>query len=60
MKSFCNGDYTVFRNLWDPLRVLIVINKDRQDIYLYDFFSLFLDVQSAPEVGPTSYTLHIH
>ena len=34
---------------------LYLINKDRQDIYLYDFFSLFLGVQSAAEVGPTSY-----
>ena len=24
-------------------------------MYLYDYFSLFLGVQSAPEVGPTSY-----
>ena len=24
-------------------------------MYLYDFFSLFLGVQSAPEVDPTSY-----
>ena len=34
---------------------LYLINEARQDMYLYDFFSLFLDVQPAPEVGPTSY-----
>ena len=34
---------------------LHLMNKDRQDVYLYDFFSLFLGVQSAPEVGATSY-----
>ena len=34
---------------------LYLINEDRWDIYLYDFFSLFLGVQSAPDVGPTSY-----
>ena len=34
---------------------LYLINEDRWDIYLYDFFSLFLRVQSAPGVGPTSY-----
>ena len=34
---------------------LYLINEDRWDIYLYDFFSLFLGVQSALEVGPTSY-----
>ena len=33
---------------------LYLINEDRWDIYLYDFFSLFLGVQSAP----TSYTLY--
>ena len=33
----------------------IISHKRRQDTYLYDFFSLFLGVQSAPEVGPTSY-----
>ena len=34
---------------------LYLINEDRQDIYLYDFFSLVLGVQSALEVDPTSY-----
>ena len=34
---------------------LCLINEDRWNIYLSDFFSLFLGVQSAPEVGPTSY-----
>ena len=34
---------------------LYLINVDRQDIYLYDFSSLFLGVQSAVEVDPTSY-----
>ena len=27
---------------------LYLTNEDRQDIYLHDYFSLFLDVQSAP------------
>ena len=31
------------------------MNEGRQDMYLYDFFSLFLGVQSAFEVGATSY-----
>ena len=31
---------------------LHLINEDRQNIYVYDFFSLFLGVQSAPKVGP--------
>ena len=34
---------------------LYLINEDRWDVHLYDFFSLFLGVQSAPEVGSTSY-----
>ena len=35
----------------------IISHKRRQigHIYLYDSFSLLLGVQSAPEVGPTSY-----
>ena len=32
---------------------LYLINEDREDTYLYDFFSLLLGVQSAAEVGPT-------
>ena len=34
---------------------LYLTNEDRQDIYLHDFFSLFLGVQSALEVDLTSY-----
>ena len=34
---------------------LHLMNEDRRDIYLYDFFSLSLGVKSAAEVGPTSY-----
>ena len=34
---------------------LHLVNQDRQDMYSHDIFSLFLGVQSAPEVGPTSY-----
>ena len=34
---------------------LYLVNEDRQDIYSYDFFPLLLGVQSAAEVGPTSY-----
>ena len=34
---------------------LYLINEDRQNMYLYDFFSLSLGLQSAPEVGLTSY-----
>ena len=35
---------------------LHLINEDRLDMYLCDyFFPLFLGVQSAPEVGFTSY-----
>ena len=37
------------------LFIKFVISHKRRQIYLYDFFSLFLGVQSAPEVGPTSY-----
>ena len=32
-----------------------LINEDGQDMYLHDIFPLFLGVQSALEVGPTSY-----
>ena len=44
-----------FVNVIKTENSLYLINEDRQDIYLYDFFSLFLGVQSAREVGPTSY-----
>ena len=38
----------------------IISDKRRRigHIYLYDFFSLFLGIQSAPEVGPTSFTVY--
>ena len=40
---------------------LYLINEDRQDIYIYMTLFHYLGVQSAPEVGPTSYeTPFIH
>ena len=46
-----------FVNVIKTENSLYLINEDRQDLYLYDFFSLFLGVQSAPEVGPASYEI---
>ena len=50
-----SGHFEHFVKVIKTENSLYLVNEDRQDIYLHDFFSLFLAVQSALEVGPTSY-----
>ena len=47
--------FATFVKVIETENSLYLMNEDRCNIYLYDFFSLFLGVQSAPKVGPTSY-----
>ena len=50
--------FATFVKVIETENSLYLMNEDRCNIYLYDFFSLFLGVQSAPKVGPTRNTLY--
>ena len=47
--------FASFANVIKTDNSLYLINEDRQDIYLYDFLSLFLGVQSASELDRACY-----